>query len=137
MPMTCEKLGGDFQGVGSHCQNTSCGKPSHGACCIVDVGCLMLVEEHCFSEGGDWQGPNTSCDFAPCEPANLPAACCINGGCLMLPEDLCESVQGDYLVDAYCEIAECPTFCSEDVNGDGEVNVSDILAIIAAWGMCP
>jgi hypothetical protein len=27
--------------------------------------------------------------------------------------------------------------CVEDVNSDGLVNVSDLLAVIATWGDCP
>ena len=36
-----------------------------------------------------------------------------------------------------CESISCASFCSEDVSQDGEINVSDILAILAAWGSCP
>ena len=31
----------------------------------------------------------------------------------------------------------CPLVCAEDVNGDGLINVSDLLAIISVWGACP
>lgn len=31
----------------------------------------------------------------------------------------------------------CPAPCSADINADGEVNVSDLLAVINAWGDCP
>ncbi len=27
--------------------------------------------------------------------------------------------------------------CPEDINGDGVVNISDLLAVLAAWGPCP
>jgi hypothetical protein len=36
-----------------------------------------------------------------------------------------------------CEGNPCPTSCLGDVTGDGQVNVSDLLAIIAVWGACP
>ena len=28
----------------------------------------------------------------------------------------------------------CPVDCDGDVNGDGQVNVTDLLAVIAGWG---
>lgn len=31
----------------------------------------------------------------------------------------------------------CPPPCPEDVNGDGEVDVLDLVAMLAAWGSCP
>ncbi len=31
---------------------------------------------------------------------------------------------------------DCPTDCVEDINGDGTVNVSDLLMLIGAWGPC-
>jgi hypothetical protein len=31
----------------------------------------------------------------------------------------------------------CPVHCAEDVTGDGVVDISDLLAIIAVWGVCP
>ena len=27
--------------------------------------------------------------------------------------------------------------CPPDINGDGEVNVSDLLMLLASWGPCP
>ena len=31
----------------------------------------------------------------------------------------------------------CPPPCTPDTNGDGSVNVTDLLALFAAWGACP
>ena len=31
----------------------------------------------------------------------------------------------------------CPAFCPPDINSDGTVNVTDLLALLAAWGPCP
>ena len=36
------------------------------------------------------------------------------------------------VVDACCSSA-----CSEDTNADGDVDVTDLMAIMAAWGACP
>ncbi len=32
---------------------------------------------------------------------------------------------------------ECESICASDVNGDDVVNVTDLLAVITAWGPCP
>ena len=137
MEMTCEKLGGDFAGVGTTCGDMTCMDPSQGACCFDNGKCIMLFEDHCFYEGGDWQGSDSSCEQDSCGGGNKPSACCINGGCLMLPEEHCLAVLGQYNPTHACDVVECPTSCPEDVNADGLVNVSDLLAIIAAWGICP
>ncbi|MHC5004960.1 MAG: hypothetical protein ACYTJ0_17775, partial [Planctomycetota bacterium] len=53
---------------------------------------------------------------------------------------------GQYLIriggnDAYglgmLEIAPVPTTCPADINGDGLVDVDDLLAVIGQWGGCP
>ena len=31
----------------------------------------------------------------------------------------------------------CPPFCPHDIHTDGTVNVADLLALLAAWGACP
>ena len=57
------------------------------------------------------------------------------------------AVDGDYAIvgapwnepDGYAELFDGMTSncdCLADVTGDGTVNVSDILAVIAAWGTC-
>ena len=51
------------------------------------------------------------------------------------PSEATPDVDGD---GSTCEESDCGTAtCAEDVNGDGMVNVNDILAVIAGWGMCP
>jgi hypothetical protein len=42
-------------------------------------------------------------------------------------------LDGQIDVSTFCPIAVCPS----DTNGDGEVNVSDFLAMLANWGLCP
>ena len=31
----------------------------------------------------------------------------------------------------------CGVPCPSDINGDGFINVTDLLALLAAWGLCP
>jgi len=73
-------------------------------------------------------------------PADAPSgACCVGSGsaCLDVTEALCNAGGGTYNGDGVACIAglcdpvvECPA----DINGDGEVNVSDVLEVISAWG---
>jgi len=46
-------------------------------------------------------------------------------------------ISGDYTDLGGNTIAEvCLADCPADINGDGTVNVSDLLSLIAAWGPC-
>nr|MBC8203395.1 hypothetical protein [Planctomycetota bacterium] len=54
----------------------------------------------------------------------------------MLWENDCLTVSGSFDPNAHCEMIECQPTCDGDVNGDGVVNVADILLVIAAWGAC-
>jgi hypothetical protein len=58
-------------------------------------------------------------------------------------DDACTGdVNGDGMVDVTDILAVIGAWGStnggpEDVNGDGIVNVDDLLSIVAAWGNCP
>jgi len=41
------------------------------------------------------------------------------------------------VTDILAVIAQWGTNGSADVNGDGEVDVSDLLLIVGSWGNCP
>jgi hypothetical protein len=43
---------------------------------------------------------------------------------------------GDGILDIVCEEVSAPD-CPEDLNGDGVVNVADLLILFEAWGSCP
>ena len=46
-------------------------------------------------------------------------------------------ISGDYTDNGGNIVAEeCPAECAPDINGDGIVNVSDLLQLIGAWGPC-
>ena len=70
---------------------------------------------------------------SPAPPAN--GACCVCTGCSILTEDQCADLGGQYLAGLPCD--ECPPPCLGDVNGDGQVNVADLLTVIANWNNCP
>jgi hypothetical protein len=109
-----------------------------GACCIANADgtlhCIETDELHCLDEGGDWQGAGTHCENSSCGGPSH-GACCINGGCLMLSTDDCDMVHGSWH-ETSCDQVECPAYCQGDVNGDGIVNVNDILIVLSDWGPC-
>ena len=70
-------------------------------------------------------------------------ACTLTGttvcGNVLGGNDLVGSTQilGDWIDNGGNTVAEvCLADCPADINGDGSVNVSDLLSLIAAWGDC-
>jgi len=65
-------------------------------------------------------------------------------GCMASPEpNPCPGdINGDGsvnvgdLLDLIEAWGPCPSPCPADINGDGFVNVNDLLTLIAAWGPC-
>ena len=51
-------------------------------------------------------------------------------------EDVVTGHDYAWCIDAPFETVACP-FCAADVDGDGEVGVEDLVAVIVAWGPCP
>ena len=84
---------------------------------------------------GNWtdEGGNTVTAICP-----VPGACCTNDNCIVSEQEDCVTFFGQWLGEGTtCENNPCPTSCLGDVTGDGQVNVSDLLAVIAVWGACP
>ena len=84
-------------------------------------------------------GGNIINDICP-PPLKLIAtgACCVDGNCLTLNATDCGLAGGTYQGDdTDCVIVICPAACPSDINGDGNINVTDLLALLAAWGACP
>ncbi|HIN09115.1 MAG TPA: sugar dehydrogenase [Phycisphaerales bacterium] len=68
-------------------------------------------------------------------------ACCVgdSGSCVFIPESNCGAGGGIWLGagtscadEGACDVNNCPA----DINGDGTVSTTDLLAIIADWGSC-
>jgi hypothetical protein len=73
-----------------------------------------------------------------CAPPQPVGACCLVGSCAALIETDCLAAGGTYLGDGTdCDDAECAAPCPGDSNGDGSVDVADLLVVLAAWGACP
>jgi hypothetical protein len=85
---------------------------------------------------GYWidNGGNTVADECP----GIVGACCTNDGCVVSEEEDCITFLGQWLgEDTTCDDDSCPTSCPGDINGDSQVNVNDLMILIAYWGACP
>jgi len=65
-------------------------------------------------------------------------ACCLDISCSDIPAKDCLALGGDYKGDgSFCngDPAPCaPEPCEGDINGDGTVDVADVLTVIGNWG---
>ncbi len=75
---------------------------------------------------GEYSGAAYLFDFTgpDCNDNYIPDACDIASG-------FSEDVNGDGVPD------ECVETCPSDANGDGVVDVQDLLALLGVWGPCP
>ena len=65
-------------------------------------------------------------------------ACCLSSGtCVVVPQHNCEFAGGSFLgADSECVDSSCSETCDGDVDGNGSVNVTDLLTVLSAWGPC-
>ncbi len=113
--------------------------PTPGACCLADGSCLSLAIDGCEAEGGVFEGPGTTCDDIECPQPS--GACCFGAGsCLFLSESDCGTASGNWqgpgtdCADADGDGQPDACACLGDLDGDGVVASSDLLALLAAWG---
>ncbi|MAT82566.1 MAG: hypothetical protein CMJ29_13100 [Phycisphaerae bacterium] len=72
-----------------------------------------------------------------CEQTLDMGACCLGGTCVVTTAAHCFDAQGSYAGDGItCDSAACPTACQGDIDGDGQIGVTDILIMIDRWGAC-
>jgi predicted outer membrane repeat protein len=100
----------------------------------------MSFSMFCENIGGDVVGNwadlggneiNASCD-------GTDGACCTNDICVLTDSETCNFVGGKFQgLKTICSEELCPTSCPGDLNGDGQVNVNDLMILIAYWGVCP
>ena len=64
-------------------------------------------------------------------------ACCYDGLCFSITEAECTAVGGSFTAEACSADTACPTACSSDSDNDGDVDIEDLLNLIATFGACP
>jgi hypothetical protein len=140
----CAVARGQWQGPGTDCGTLVC-NPT-GACCLPDGSCLDATPEaDCLAAGGAFQGDETSCASASC-PQPVGGCCLANGACLELVEDTCIDIPGALWAGPSTGCADsngngtaddCEPTCPADLNADGIVGITDLLALLGAWGPGP
>jgi hypothetical protein len=117
---TCVSMGGAFQGVGSSCYFPY---KCH-ACCSSADACTFGSSGAC--PGGTVLGISY--------PGASNGACCFDDECCRrMSGAACASAGGTYLGNG-SSCASCADLCPADVDGDGDVDVNDMVAVILAWG---
>ena len=140
-PLFIDAPGGDYTlAVGSPCVDT--GSNVDADPCEPDRALSMRIIDGAGSEVVDMGayehgvGVFTDCDgnlvLDACDIANMTHADCNNNG---IP-DVCDTANGGW---ADLDGNDVPDLCeriSGDVNGDGVVDLADLLAVIGNWGGC-
>ena len=62
-------------------------------------------------------------------------SCCTSSGCIELSEVDCLALNGTWLGGGgSCD--DCPAACAGDTDGNGVVDIEDLLNMIGNWGPC-
>ncbi len=145
MPMEeCDAAGGYWEPDNS-CAAVCAGPVATGACCYYAGGgvwnCVDNVTwDHCKTLGnpGCYWSPSHTCDTLPCPPPGNSGACCFGDTCTDdMPMEECDAAGGYWVVDGICSNDVCddyPSDCPADFNGDGQVDITDLLAFLDGWG---
>ena len=134
---TPNQIVGDVSNKSNYCDNDDCSNCDYyGACCL-SVGCLMKTQSECENNGGFFEGQTVLCSDETCFLWGV-GACCTNNICVDSFEDACNTFGGQWLGNGIiCKNSDCTPTCAADLDGDGVVNVTDLLALISVWGVCP
>jgi hypothetical protein len=71
-------------------------------------------------------------------PGSALGACCLDGLCITTAAADCSGNSGSWGgSNSSCADFDCQANCPSDINGSGEVDIDDLLALISAFGVCP
>lgn len=71
-------------------------------------------------------------------PGSALGACCLDGLCITTAAADCSGNSGSWGgPDSSCSDFDCPENCPGDLDGNGAVDVTDLLLLMAFWGSCP
>ena len=132
-----------YRGGGIYCYDNS--SPTISGCTIegntaeIGGGINCLINSNPTITGCTFTSnmPDTIVgDFNMGEPASTTGACCVSSGCHALTEDACAGMGGTWLGEGgSCD--DCPASCMGDTDGNGVVDIEDLLNMLGSWGACP
>ena len=110
-----------------------------GSCCLNGL-CTSMTYDDCNSIYGIFQGVGLDCADSQCPAVSEPTgACCLDmGQCVATLENDCLAANGSFAgLGVLCADSACPEHCYGDIDGNGTVNIVDVLGVMASWGACP
>ena len=119
---------GNWVDDGDNTESTTCAVA--GICCF-GVECDSgLYQYECATSGGEWLGSDAVCEdcFGP------QGACCYDEDCTGSAYESDCIAGGGLWLGGGADCDDCVEDCPGDANGDGQVSVDDLLAIITVWG---
>jgi len=87
--------------------------------------------------GNDDGGSNSGSAYVyTLQVPEYSGACCVTSGCTALTETQCTELGGTWLGNGgLCD--DCPAPCAGDTDGNGVVDIEDLLNMMGSWGACP
>ena len=125
-------ISGNVSDQGSNSISPSC--IPIGSCCF-PTGCISDVSDaNCIGAGGVFS--EELCDRLSCEKG--VGACCTPSGCLEVSIETCFDLGGNYAgFGTDCASTICESNCEGDISGNGDVGLTDLIAVLRNWGPCP
>ena len=76
-------------------------------------------------------GTNTGSVYVYRSNPAATGACCYDGLCFSITESECTAVGGSFTAEACSADTACPTACSSDSDNDGDVDIEDLMNLLA------
>ncbi|HIB00925.1 MAG TPA: hypothetical protein EYO31_03305 [Phycisphaerales bacterium] len=160
----CGTAGGSYLGDGSACSAGACDNggcqvgysPDCAGTCFEDAVYTDWVGDGYCDDGSyipsdyGYGGPAGVAIFLNCTQFNCDngdctgcgggdptGTCCVGSSCTEVTLVACTAAGGEWGgANTLCAVDTCgtTTSCPADLNGDGSVNVSDVLAMVGVWG---
>ncbi len=101
--------------------------------CCLPGSCLVLPTSTCADAGGISLTGDCNQEDCPNE-----GACCIDGDCVFTTLETCFDLGGNYAgFGTDCASTICESTCEGDISGNGDVGLTDLIAVLSNWGPCP